>query len=405
MSVAKNYTTLFVKPLKENFSSLLMVIFLFFISCSAKKEQSQDSAINYVVVSAEEGRFRAWPANNGMWNWDNGKEILVGFTDGKRVQEGYHYIQEPYISKLARSLDGGKTWTTEDPEGYVGDITAVEESPGGIQFNHPDFAMRVGADGYHGNADTQGFFFYSYDRGKSWAGPYRFNELNDAPELEGMEITSRTSYLADGERTILVIMTARNPELEFGSRRDKPFVVRSKDGGKSFHFVSWIVPWTDDYRAVMLSTVRLNDNTIITTARRRNPFDTEQPCWIDAYISEDRGENWRFLSKVTETGIHNGNPPALTLLKDGRLVCVYANRSLSKMMMRYSEDHGKTWGEETEIRDNPWGEEATAIYNPFTYDMGYPQVVQNADGNIVAMYYLAREDRPHSYIEAAIWKP
>ncbi|MCC5930454.1 MAG: exo-alpha-sialidase [Cyclobacteriaceae bacterium] len=387
--------------------SLIISGMIFLASCSSKQEQSkaqtQDEGINYVIVSAEEGRFRAWPANNGLWNWDNGKEILVGFTDGKRVRDEFHFIEKPYISKLARSLDGGKTWNTEDPEGYVGDGKEVTESPGDITFNHPDFAMRVGAIGYHGNDDPLGLFFYSYDRGKSWAGPYRFTELNDAPELEGMEMTSRTSYLVDGEQTILIMMTARKPEWEFG--RDKAFVARSKDGGKSFQFISWIVPLTDDYRAVMLSTVRLNENTIITTARRRNPFDAEQPCWVDAYISEDRGESWRFLSKVGETGLHNGNPPALTLLKDGRLVCVYANRDVSKMMMRYSEDQGKTWGEETVIRDNLWGEEATAKYNPNTFDMGYPQVLQNVDGNIVAIYYLAREERPHSYIEAAIWKP
>ena len=43
--------------------------------------------------------------------------------------------------------------------------------------------------------------------------------------------------------------------------------------------------------------------------------------------------------------------------------------------------------------------------NPYDYDMGYPQILQNDEGKLVALYYIAREERPHSYIEAAIFKP
>jgi hypothetical protein len=351
--------------------------------------------IQHVVVAGKKGRYMGWPANNGLWSWDDGREILVGYTDGPFVEQSGHNIGQPQLTKLARSLDGGKTWVIEDPENFVGKDEAPVPSPGNIQFGHPDFALRVSATGYHGNEDPVGRFFISYDRGKTWEGSYRFNGLHDASELEGMEITSRTSYLVTGENSAQIIMTARNPKLQYASRRDKPFILETTDGGMTFKFISWVVPWSDqDNRAAMPSVVRTQDGKLIVAVRVRNPRDEDIPCWIDSYISEDNGRNWSFLSRVGETGLHNGNPPALAVLNDGRLACSYANRNVRQMLVHYSSDNGATWGEATVIRDNP-----------YTTDMGYPQLTQNADGEMVALYYLAREERPHSYIEAAIWKP
>jgi photosystem II stability/assembly factor-like uncharacterized protein len=350
----------------------------------------------HVIVASEEGRYFAWPANNGLWSWDNGREVLVGYTDGPHDDEGgFHNIGYPQLSKLARSLDGGRTWSSEDPDNFVGKDGEPVPSPGNINFGHPDFALRVSATGYHGNHDPVGRFFISYDRGKTWEGSYRFNGLREVEELKGMEITSRTGYLVTGPNSAQIIMTARNPELQYASRRDKPFVAETTDGGRTFKFVSWMVPWTDECnRAAMPSAVGTRDGQILVAVRVRNPRDEDMPCWIDTYVSEDNGRTWSFRSRVGETGLHNGNPAGLTFLEDGRLACSYANRDRRQMLVRVSSDNGKTWGEEIVIRDNP-----------HTYDMGYPQIIENADGELVAIYYLASEERPHSYIEAAIFEP
>ena len=385
----------FYSKLRITVTGVILSIFAISIHSSCDNS-SNDTAVDYVVVASEQDRYFGWPANNGLWSWDNGREILVGHTDGPHDEEGgFHSIGEPQLTKLARSLDGGRTWTSEDPDNFVGKDGEPVAFPGNINFGHSDFALRVSASGYHGNDDPVGRFFISYDRGKTWSGSYLFNELHDAEELEGMRITSRTSYLVTGANSAQIIMTASNPELQHASRRDKPFVAETTDGGKTFKFISWVVPWSDDCnRAAMPSTVRTTDGKIIVAVRVRNPRDGDIPCWIDTYTSEDNGRTWSFLSKVGETGLHNGNPAGLALLSDGRLACSYANRNLRQMLVRFSSDNGKTWGEEIVIRDNQ-----------HTYDMGYPQMIQNADGKMVAIYYLAREERPHSYIEAAIFQP
>ena len=370
------------------------VTFLVFPACISENIYSQPAEpvnIKYITVAARQDRFFGWPANNGMWQWDNGREILVGFTNGNFEEQDGHNIGDERLTNLARSTDGGETWVRKDPENFVGDEGEVKPSPGDIRFGHPDFALRVAATGYHGTRDIDGRFFISYDRGKNWEGPYRFNDLNADENLEGMQITSRTNYRITGENSIQLYMSARRRDIEFGNRLDKPFIAESTDGGKSFQFKGWAVPWTDRYRAVMPSVVQTGNGDLVMAVRRRNPWDNEQSCWIDAFMSKDGGRSWSFLSKIGDTGLNNGNPPGLAILEDGRLACCYANRTTSKILLRISENSGASWDQEIVVRDNP-----------FSYDMGYPQLLQNHKGDLVALYYIATEENPLSYIEAAI---
>ena len=68
----------------------------------------------HVKVYYEAGRYGGWPANHGIWSW--GDEILVGFSRGyyKDLGPTRHAIdrEKPEEFWLARSLDGGETWTS-----------------------------------------------------------------------------------------------------------------------------------------------------------------------------------------------------------------------------------------------------------------------------------------------------
>src|SRR5919106_2218663 len=101
-------------------------------------------ALHQVVVYREPGRFAAWPANNGIWMWQD--EILVGFTLGYyKANDQSHSIDRnrPARAVLARSLDGGETWRLEDPENFVAD-GGTPAPTAGIDFGNPDLAIRVG---------------------------------------------------------------------------------------------------------------------------------------------------------------------------------------------------------------------------------------------------------------------
>src|ERR1035438_6497962 len=81
---------------------------------AAAAELPRDS--QNVIVYHESKRFAGWPANHGAWIWNN--EIVVGFERGYfHFSDQRHSIDwdRPAEHVLARSLDGGLTWTLEHP--------------------------------------------------------------------------------------------------------------------------------------------------------------------------------------------------------------------------------------------------------------------------------------------------
>lgn len=353
------------------------------------------------IAFQEKDKFGGWPANNGLWTWNNGKEILVGYTYGPFVEQKGHNIEgmtdqaEGLENRLARSMDGGLTWKTEKPENYVGTEKQPIPSPGGFNFQSSDFAMRVVAVGYHGaNDSTGGHFFVSEDRGKEWQGPYRFNGLMEDPNLKGFYNTSRTEYLVTGPSSCLIFMSARESLAKYN---DKTFVAETTDGGKTFRFLSWIVPLSDPDRAVMPQAVRLGNGSLVVVMRRRNgPNDWG---YVDAYGSQNNGQTWTFLNKVGDTGKKNGNPPALVTLKDGRLACAYGDRSRGNLFVRMSSDGGKSWDKEFIVREDF----QTDSFGDM--DFGYPQLAVNHKNNLVALYYWATKENPQQHIATTVWKP
>jgi hypothetical protein len=392
--------------MKKTVNLTVIITTLLVVAFNTTEAQSVKRVKN-VIVASESGKFCGWPANNGDWTWDNGREILVGYSFQDFVEQPGHNIKgltgtaPDIITRLARSTDGGLTWTSEDPENFVGDGQSSVPSPGGIDFQAPGFAMRVVGSGYHGAYDPDGHFFVSYNRGRDWQGPYQFNGLMEDPVLKGKDNTSRTAYIVTGAQSCLLFMSTRGKEVS-DDFMDRTFVAETTDGGKTFRFVSWVVPRDDPYRAVMPAVTRLKDGTIVVTLRRRDvtndPKGSKGLAWVDCYSSKDNGRTWSYMNRVGETGRGNGNPPALTVLRDGRLVCVYGNRSKSSMLARISADGGKSWGGEIVLRDD-------FQHDKFNdNDLGYPRVVVNHKNQIVAMYYWATRDLFEHHIAGTIFK-
>ena len=339
----------------------------------------------------EADRFGGWPANNGVWMWGN--EILVGLEQGYHQvnSSGGHAIRrdKPQLNILSRSLDGGKTWKIEDPDNYVDDEIDEEEhykDCPGVNFAHPDFAMRVAG----------ARFFISYDQGRKWAGPYRVN-------ITGKKVgrlTSRTDYIVTGAKECLVFMSAETGLVE-SNYQDRSLCVRSTDGGKSFQFEGWMTHNTE-VRSVMSSTVYAGDRHLVSVMRRKHKQTYEnRPSitknWIEAAESVDDGKSWKSLGKVadTDTGDRNGNPPAMVKLPDGRLCVAYGYRAYPYgIRMKLSSDNGMTWGEEIVLRSDGG-----------TWDLGYPRMLVRPDGKVVVMYYYNTKEIPAQHIGVTMWDP
>lgn len=349
----------------------------------------------HVKVYFEKGMFGGWPANHGVWNW--GDEILVGFGMGYYKDQGLnHHIdrEKPEIAMLARSMDGGETWELEDPGekgylltegGYLHGVTRpgvtlpeLRESEGGIDFTHPDLAFTVRTNSIHAGT---GRVFYSYDRGKTWDGPFRI------PNFDSPGIAPRTDYIVDDKDTCTLFITAAKSD----SREGRPLCVRTSDGGATWERVAWIGPEPEVGFSIMPASVRLSETDILVTVRMRDASRR----WIGTYLSTDNGATWDYLNDaVPDTGV--GNPPAMIKLQDGRICLVYGYRAEPfSIRATLSSDDGRTWSDPIVLRDDG-----------ASRDIGYVRAVQRPDGKVVAIYYYTDEaSGPERYIGATIWTP
>jgi len=352
-------------------------------ACAGMQAGAPPKALEHILVYREAGRFGGWPANHGIWSWGN--EIVVGFSAAysqKKPADRHQYNSDkPEEPRLARSLDGGRTWGLEAPPSLLppeqgGAAVRVLRKP--MDFRHPGFAMTIR---FTNTDQGPSRLFYSTDRGKTWAGPYQF------PLLGQSGIAARTDYVIDGNRDAFVFLTASKRN----GREGRPLCARTTDGGLSWKFVSWIGEEPEGL-AIMPSTIRLSKEELLTTMRCKDGSKD----WIDAYSSNDNGTVWQFLSRpVHSTGGMGGNPPSLIHLKDGRLALTYGYRGRPYgIRARLSHDRGKTWSSEIVLRDDS-----------ATWEVGYTRSVQRPDGKIVTVYYFAEHADTERVILATIWDP
>ena len=363
-------------------------------------ESGAIEGINHAIVFYQTGYWAGWPANHGIWSW--GKEILVGFTAAQHENKpGHTYNEATARHMFARSLDGGLTWSVEDAykQGITGaalchvlgdKAAAPQECPVSIDFTHPDFALQFTHEHfYHGPS----CFYYSYDRGRSWQGPFQF------PDLDTTGMGNRTCYLINGKHELLAFLSTT-----INHRQDRRAAcARSVDGGRTWKRISWI----GDENALMPAAVRLSPSKILSVIRvRPEIFSPISPCGLSVYLSEDNAGNWRKLDAPelgnlpAQSGDRIDNPPSLIKLTDGRLCLVYGVRiEPCRICARFSSDEGKTWSNEIILRSNDGA----------CFDMGYTRVVQNPDGMLVVIYYynhaLCTGMLPYRFIAATIWDP
>jgi hypothetical protein len=391
--------------------------------CSTSTQaQKMVPHVQHSIIYHQQGRFAGWPANSGAFLFDR-DEIVVGFTEAKYKITNSHNGEKPFQSFIARSTDGGQKWKAVDPENFVGDFgdrPTLKNVTKPINFTHPEFAMRVVGASYHGAEDGRAHFFYTYDKGKTWQGPFSFGDLFQWKELSDIgldELSPRTDYIVNSKNECLLVFSVRKAE-KFGT--DRLFCIKTVDGGKNFSFQGWIIappgdaqkypkvklfeddrknPYANECRAVMSQTEKLSDGTLLSIMRRKYVTkEKEEIHWLDAYSSKDGGKTWQFTSKIADTGAHNGNPPAFTTTQDGRICVVYGERDHGTIRVIYSADQGKSWGEPQVLMNGFWSEDMELN------DLGYPRVVRRKDGKMVAMYYYSTKEHLH-HLRASIWKP
>ncbi len=360
--------------------------------------------IQNVEVYRREGEFVAWPANYGLWIWDN--EVVVVFSQGFRgAQEGLHArdMTRPFIGRQARSMDGGLTWTDEPFTGTIpggtslsGDEHVIEalqclpnidverdlpvlDTP--IDFTDPETIVMCARTGL--DRGSLSWFYLSRDRARSWQGPYRLGDFG----LPG--VSARTDIVPLGTHEALFLLTA----VKTDGNEGRVFAARTRDGGQSFTFESFVGDEPDGF-AIMPASIRLPSGEILCFVRCAAPRGPERRAWIDLYRSADNGRTWRLTARPAPAVGHNGNPPTISRLADGRLVLVYGYRDAPYgLRARTSRDDGANWSDEIVLRDDGGSP-----------DLGYPRTVVRPDGTLLSVYYYNYGTGTDRFIAATLFR-
>lgn len=324
-------------------------------------EYSGKSVVEHATLLHDDEVFYGWPANHGAWSF-GADNFLVGFACGKYAPgvSGMHKVSYPIIKGLLRTTDGWRSCTFDYPNDFSGD----GPTPKPTAFSPVHEIYRVCGRYDHGEeaCDQYGGIYSSRNDGNTWSGPFRFTGLEWLFMYGGWVNTARTCVMGN-----LIFLSAAVPSI-FGS----DFVICARIEYDGFKLLSVIKPF-DGARCACPSAVLDNSGHIYVACRRRN--FAKNLNWIELYRSDDAGLTWQSVSRVGSTGDHNGNPPSLAHLDDGRLICAFGNRAKREMTLAISKDEGKSW-EHLIFR-------AAAAH----HDFGYPQLFKRSDGAVVCVYY------------------
>jgi hypothetical protein len=364
------------------FTTIILMVILSSITLFSNAQNMAEDRFTHVTVAAEKGQFFGWPANGGAWVW--GDEIVVVFKQGKmNLAEKGHLIDHsiPQIDVHARSLDGGKTWKLEKDYQFVCNKNTVKKLETPINFKHENFAFRLRFTGITGG---KSYFFYSYDRCKTWNGPYELPLFSEA------FVSARTCTLIEGTNEMKAFVSgAPKTGEEFGTH---VFLIQTRDGGLNWEKVADVGPLSHpDQWYIMPSAVRISENELVCALRfyDRNKKISGNEYWGTL----DNGKTWQFRSMLPI----GSTPPSLEYLSGDRLVVLYGQRvgKTTGISARLSRDRGKTWSDEIILR-NDGG----------SFDLGYTRNIFRTDGKGVLMYYFTlKNPLQDRTIEATIWNP
>ncbi len=374
---------------------MLMLIINTFGCRSINNKECADNRVEHGIVYYQEGRFAAWPANHGIWQW--GVEILVGFVEASHKERGSHtYEINTARDKYARSKDGGLTWVIEDAysNGQKGwrfnhqisdDKT---ETPAGlmesIDFTHPDLALTFLRTT---NVTGPSHLYYSYDRGNFWKGPYLI------PDLDTEGVATRTDYIINGKDELISFFTVAKSDGHEG----RVACVKTRDGGINWERVSWVGPEPERFD-IMPSSIRLSGSELLAVIRTRK---VNGQNLLTSYLSPDDGKTWESLNNPANDTGSGGSPPALLKMDNGILALAYSFRSQfgSRLNLRFSIDNGRSWRDEIVLRGSDGA----------NWDVGYPRMVQRQDGKLLIIYYWNHagcpERTPYRYIAYTLVDP
>ena len=321
------------------------------------------------------------------------EEIVLIFREAK--WRGTRTHMDPTTrTSLIRSRDRGKTWFSQvSPDPTGGNGTSIARlSDGTLLANafHWVFApqeerdklagmSRIREAGFVNMLVASGgvFMTRSQTDGYTWE-PAK--HIQPPARWAGMACHGPVLELPDGDLLLPVTAHDENHGQATGA------TLRSEDKGQT-----WGEPVviTDDASSDMLfHETRL----VLCPSGRVLALHRTPDGNYFRNVSADGGRTW---SETRDTGLWCGasSPPAMMILKDGRLLLTRGyRREPFGVRCHLSEDEGDSWAREIVLRDDAPDR-----------DIGYPSTVQFDDETLLTVYYWHGEDEIR-HLQSTSWR-
>lgn len=351
--------------------------FVFTLSLFAQEAFQMDS-LDAERVSVYQGgyfpRLAALPSG----------ELLAFFKTGAA------HIGKGGRASMSRSTDGGKTWSEpvtvfDRPNADDGIVAS------GIAR---DGSVMVAAVSYTWNGDrytTDGWiartwFQRSRDGGRSWSVPVEVN-------VKPFDWAYPFGHILEEPDGTLLLAGYGGPLPIMPQRPQSSFVVRSRDGGKTWGELVSIAPGHNE-----ITMTRRRDGSILAMMR------TVDGARLNSSISVDGGRTWAAPRPVTQDREH---PADLLRLKSGALLLTFGQRNKPfGVQAMVSRDDGETWERASRV---------VLAFDGDHSDLGYPVTIERPDGRLVTVYYIVYGERDpeglkgiapkNAFTKAIIWSP
>ena len=328
---------------------------------------------------------------------------------------GAGHVGKHGYAGLSRSSDGGMTWTKPvkifdlpnaddgvDAHGVLRDGTILY---GAVSYGWE--GERYSYKNWYANS----YIIRSQDQGHTWSEPAK---INIAPFTWAYPF-GRIIELADGQLLMTMYggylpLSLRGPAAndkddvtremrKLGDQKpeqqrgDFAFIIKSKDGGKTWGDLHVIARGFNETCPVLLPNQR------ILVAMR----STEGGAYTATSYSDDGGNTWSVPVQISNQSEH---PADLLLLKSGELLLTHGQRNKPYgVQVMVSKDNGTTWG----------ANRVMLAWDGDHMDLGYPVTVQRKDGKLVTAYYIVYGQKnkvvlegpspEEAYIKGILWDP
>ena len=328
---------------------------------------------------------------------------------------GAGHVGKHGYAGLSRSSDGGMTWTEPvkifdlpnaddgvDAHGVLRDGTILY---GAVSYGWE--GERYSYKNWYANS----YIIRSQDQGHTWSEPAK---INIAPFTWAYPF-GRIIELADGQLLMTMYggylpLSLRGPAAndkddvtremrKLGDQKpeqqrgDFAFIIKSKDGGKTWGDLHVIARGFNETCPVLLPNQR------ILVAMR----STEGGAYTATSYSDDGGNTWSVPVQISNQSEH---PADLLLLKSGELLLTHGQRNKPYgVQVMVSKDNGTTWG----------ANRVMLAWDGDHMDLGYPVTVQRKDGKLVTAYYIVYGQKnkvvlegpspEEAYIKGILWDP